>query len=380
MMVARRHALVQLPGPAAAARRTSPGTARATTYATLTAAMGVGSICGALAAGARGRVSPAAARRSARWPSALAELLAAVAPTLRAADARARAARRGVGHVRGRRQLVLQLAVEPAMRGRVMALYCVVFLGSTPIGAPLVGWLAQAAGPRAGLLAGAVAALVAAGAALVAFTPAEQRRRAPRPRPFFRSSARASGPFSRSSSPMPRSTAALGELDLAVVDDLDLVAPRVAEAQPARGQVGDPLRGEGGSHRVAVVDDEAEVAVVVRAAGARRREREELVAASTNAIGSRAPAQLEAEQAPVEVQRRVDVADLEGDVVDAHQPCHACEANGVDLAERLADAGFVAAEEEADELLARAGDDASCSTRCSRGGSRASRSRGSPAA
>ena len=32
-----------------------------------------------------------------------------------------------------------------------MALYSVVFLGSTPIGAPLVGWLAQAAGPRAGL-------------------------------------------------------------------------------------------------------------------------------------------------------------------------------------------------------------------------------------
>ena len=62
------------------------------------------------------------------------------------------------------------------MRGRVMSLYSVVFLGSTPIGAPLVGWLAQAAGPRAGLLAGALAALLAAGAALVAFTPPERRR------------------------------------------------------------------------------------------------------------------------------------------------------------------------------------------------------------
>ena len=62
------------------------------------------------------------------------------------------------------------------MRGRVMALYSVVFLGSTPIGAPLVGWLAQEAGPRAGLYAGAAAAIVAAGAALVAFTPAGQRR------------------------------------------------------------------------------------------------------------------------------------------------------------------------------------------------------------
>ena len=36
------------------------------------------------------------------------------------------------------------------MRGRVMSLYSVVFLGSTPIGAPLVGWLAEVASPRAG--------------------------------------------------------------------------------------------------------------------------------------------------------------------------------------------------------------------------------------
>ena len=36
------------------------------------------------------------------------------------------------------------------MRGRVMALYSVVFLGSTPIGGPIVGWLAEVAGPRSG--------------------------------------------------------------------------------------------------------------------------------------------------------------------------------------------------------------------------------------
>ena len=54
------------------------------------------------------------------------------------------------------------------MRGRVMALYSVVFLGSTPIGAPIAGWLSEAAGPRAGLLLGALAAVVAAGAAAVA--------------------------------------------------------------------------------------------------------------------------------------------------------------------------------------------------------------------
>jgi MFS family permease len=66
----------------------------------------------------------------------------------------------------------LQIAVEPLMRGRVMALYSVVFLGSTPIGAPLVGWLAGAAGPRAGLVAGGIAALAAAVAAWIAFSRA----------------------------------------------------------------------------------------------------------------------------------------------------------------------------------------------------------------
>ena len=55
------------------------------------------------------------------------------------------------------------------MRGRVMSLYAIVFLGSTAIGAPLIGWLAQAAGPRAGLFAGAVAALIAAAWAAVEY-------------------------------------------------------------------------------------------------------------------------------------------------------------------------------------------------------------------
>jgi MFS family permease len=69
----------------------------------------------------------------------------------------------------------LQVNVEPAMRGRVMALYSIVFLGSTPIGAPLVGWLAETAGPRAGLLAGALAALLAAGVARAALLRRAER-------------------------------------------------------------------------------------------------------------------------------------------------------------------------------------------------------------
>jgi hypothetical protein len=55
------------------------------------------------------------------------------------------------------------------MRGRVMALYSIVFIGSTPIGGPITGWLAGAAGPRAGLVLGGVAALVAGVVAQRAF-------------------------------------------------------------------------------------------------------------------------------------------------------------------------------------------------------------------
>jgi predicted MFS family arabinose efflux permease len=47
----------------------------------------------------------------------------------------------------------------PELRGRVMALMGIAFLGSTPIGGPFVGWISQAIGPRAGLAIGAVAAL-----------------------------------------------------------------------------------------------------------------------------------------------------------------------------------------------------------------------------
>jgi hypothetical protein len=66
----------------------------------------------------------------------------------------------------------LQLAAAPAMRGRVLALYSIVFLGSTPIGAPLVGWLAEVAGPRSGLFAGSAAAFAAAAYARWAFARA----------------------------------------------------------------------------------------------------------------------------------------------------------------------------------------------------------------
>lgn len=133
----------------------------ATTYALLTTAMGVGSVIGALLAGARGRVSPSLlVVASAAFGVLL--LAAAAAPTLPMQVAAL--VPLGVVSVTFAAGVnsALQLAVDPLMRGRVMALYSVVFIGSTPIGAPFVGWLAQTYGPRAGLVVGGVAALVAA--------------------------------------------------------------------------------------------------------------------------------------------------------------------------------------------------------------------------
>jgi MFS family permease len=57
----------------------------------------------------------------------------------------------------------VQLGVEPTMRGRVMALYLMCFMGGTPIGAPLIGWLAGTAGARWGLIGGGLICLVATG-------------------------------------------------------------------------------------------------------------------------------------------------------------------------------------------------------------------------
>ena len=54
----------------------------------------------------------------------------------------------------------------PELRGRVMALFSIAFLGSTPIGAPFVGWVSEVLGPRVGLGIGAVAALGTAALAL----------------------------------------------------------------------------------------------------------------------------------------------------------------------------------------------------------------------
>jgi MFS family permease len=154
------------------ARFTWHGTA--TTYALLAAAMGVGSVAGALAIGARQAVGPPLLVSAAAL-FGVGQLLAAAAPVielqvlaLAAVGAASVTFAAGVNSV-------LQLEAGPLLRGRVMALYAMVFLGSTPVGAPLAGWIAEVADPRAGLVLGAAAALVTAAGGHVAYRRAAER-------------------------------------------------------------------------------------------------------------------------------------------------------------------------------------------------------------
>ncbi len=57
---------------------------------------------------------------------------------------------------------MLQVHARPEMRGRIMALRAVAFLGARPIGAPLIGWIGEHVGPRYGIATGAVALLLVA--------------------------------------------------------------------------------------------------------------------------------------------------------------------------------------------------------------------------
>jgi MFS family permease len=62
----------------------------------------------------------------------------------------------------------VQLGVEPQMRGRVLALYFMCFMGGTPVGAPLIGWISEQFGAPWGLIGGGlVCVVVAAGAGAV---------------------------------------------------------------------------------------------------------------------------------------------------------------------------------------------------------------------
>lgn len=136
----------------------------ATSYAVLVSAMGVGSVVGALITGARGKTGMGVIAGSAlafgglAMAAALMPSLASEIPVLALLGASAVTFAAAINST-------IQLAVEPEMRGRVMALYSVVFLGSTPIGGPLVGFISEATDPRVALALASISGVIAAFAA-----------------------------------------------------------------------------------------------------------------------------------------------------------------------------------------------------------------------
>ncbi len=136
-------------------------------YGFMTAAMGIGAVVAGLAVAGSGRTGVRAIIISAAG-FGFAILLAASAPTL-PLELVALTLVGGcsvtfiaIGNT------TIQLITRPEMRGRVMSLWAVAFLGTTPLGGPVAGFVAERAGGRAGLLLGGVACLVAAGAGAAA--------------------------------------------------------------------------------------------------------------------------------------------------------------------------------------------------------------------
>ena len=139
----------------------------ASSYAFLTASIGVGAACGGILFASRKGVNPYKLVSAALF-FGLAVLAAAVMPIIHLAGLALLAVGICSINFSSLGNSVLQLHSSPQMRGRVMSFWSVAFLGSTTIGGPLVGWFAQVAGARWGLALGGLAALAAA--ALGAFT------------------------------------------------------------------------------------------------------------------------------------------------------------------------------------------------------------------
>jgi MFS family permease len=145
------------------ATRTLHGSAG--TYTIITSMMSVGSFLGSLWLARRRTVSlPFLAMTCVAFGGA--SLLFSVAPNLLAAIVTGMVtAALGITFMSGT-MTYIQVESIPEMRGRTMALYSILFMGTAPIGGPMVGWIAEHFDVRAGLALGALVAAAAGGVAL----------------------------------------------------------------------------------------------------------------------------------------------------------------------------------------------------------------------
>jgi len=146
----------------------------AASYGVMASVMGGGAVVGGLISAARARPRARALCLAAiGWGIAI--LAAAVAPSFALELVALVFVGYGSITFNSLAKTTLQLAAKPEMRGRVMALWALAWLGSTPIGGPIVGWAGQAFGARWALVIGGVAALACGVLALPALTRLDRR-------------------------------------------------------------------------------------------------------------------------------------------------------------------------------------------------------------
>lgn len=144
-------------------------------FGLLFSTMSVGSLAGALYTASRHKVHERFTAAAALGMGAMI-VLTALAPTLVLVMVGLMAVGATSASFSATTQATLQLRSEPRFRGRVMALYSVVFLGTTPLGSPLVGWMAERLGVQTAFALCGGATALAAAAVLLALA-----RRVPAP-------------------------------------------------------------------------------------------------------------------------------------------------------------------------------------------------------
>jgi MFS family permease len=145
------------------------------TYGLMTSVMGAGAVVGGLVSAARAQLRARSLCLAAiGWGVAI--TVAALAPSLWTEMVVLLFVGYGSITFNSYAKTTLQLAARPEMRGRVMALWGLAWQGSTPIGGPLVGWIAQATNPRWSLVVGGVPTLLCGLLALPTLTRIDHRK------------------------------------------------------------------------------------------------------------------------------------------------------------------------------------------------------------
>jgi len=143
-------------------------------YGVMASVMGGGAVVGGLISAARSRPRARALCLAAvGWGIAI--LAAAVAPSMPLELAALVFVGYGSITFNSLAKTTLQLGAKPEMRGRVMALWALAWLGSTPIGGPIIGWAGQAIGARWALVIGGLATLACGVLGLPALTRIDRR-------------------------------------------------------------------------------------------------------------------------------------------------------------------------------------------------------------